>query len=196
MLFKRKKRLSAVMRLRCALWPARSFGRSFRYRVLRLLRIQASPHRVALGCAVGVFAVFTPFLGFQMTIAALLALALRGSVVASAAGSFAGNPLTYPVIWISTFTVGNLFLDNPANAEIGKFSDGAQALGRSIREASADGVASAVQGLWPILKPMALGALPLGGFTALLTYFAVRQLASAQKRVLTVRARRVNAVRG
>ena len=97
MLFKRKKRLSAVMRLRYAAWPARSFRRSFRYRLLRLLRINASAHSIALGCALGVFAVFTPFLGLQMTIAALLALALGGSVLASAAGSFAGNPLTYPI---------------------------------------------------------------------------------------------------
>ncbi len=182
MLFKRRKRLSAVMRLRYALWPARSFNRSLRYRILRLLRIQSSPHRIALGSALGVFAVFTPFLGFQMTLAALLALALRGSVLASAVSSFAGNPLTYPIIWISTFTVGNVFLDSSASAEISKFSDGAEALGRSIREASADGVASAVEGLWPILKPMALGALPLGGLTALLTYIAVRQLAESRKR--------------
>ena len=110
MLFKRKKRLSAVMRLRYAAWPARSFRRSFRYRLLRLLRINASAHSIALGCALGVFAVFTPFLGLQMTIAALLALALRGSVLASAVGSFAGNPLTYPIIWISTFTAGNVLL--------------------------------------------------------------------------------------
>ena len=188
MLFKRKKRLSVLMRLRYTLWPARSFGRSFRYRLLRLLRIQASPHSIALGCALGVFAVFSPFLGFQMMLGALLALALRGSVLASAVGSFAGNPLTYPVIWISTFTVGNVFLDSSASAEISKLSDGAEALGRSIREASPDGVASAVEGLWPILKPMALGSLPLGGLTALLTYIAIRHLADAQKRGRVVAA--------
>ena len=176
------------MRLRYALWPARSFRRSFRYRLLRLLRIQASPHSIALGCALGVFAVFTPFLGFQMMLGAVLALALRGSVLASAVGSFAGNPLTYPVIWVSTFTVGNVLLDSPAIAEISKLSDGAEALGRSIREASPDGVATAVQGLWPILKPMALGSLPLGGLTAILTYFAIRQLADAQKRGRVVAA--------
>jgi len=188
MLFKRKKRLSAVMRLRYALWPARSFARSYRYRILRLLRIQASPHSIALGCAVGVFAVFTPFLGLQMMLGAMLALALRGSVVASAVGSFAGNPLTYPIIWVSTFTVGNVFLDSSASAEISKLSDGAEALSRSIRDASPDGVATAVQGLWPILKPMALGSLPLGGLTALITYIAIRQFADAQKRGRTVTA--------
>ena len=149
--------------------------------MLRLLRIQASPHSIAAGCAVGVFAIFTPFLGFQMMLAALLALAFRGNIFASAVGTFAGNPLTYPLIWVSTFTAGNVLLGSSANAEISSLSSGAQALGRSLREASPDGVASAVQGLWPILKPMAVGSLLLGGITALFIYFIVRHLASLRK---------------
>jgi uncharacterized protein (DUF2062 family) len=181
MLFKRRTELSLLMRLRLALWPARSFGRSFRYMTLRLWRIEASPHSIALGCAAGVFAIFTPFLGFQMLLAALLALILRGSVFASAVGTFAGNPLTYPLIWLSTFTVGSVFLEGSANAEISRFSTGAQALGKSLRDASADGVAIAVEGLWPIIKPMAVGSLPLGGLTAIAVYYFVRHLISTRK---------------
>jgi hypothetical protein len=149
--------------------------------LLRLWRIPASSHSIALGCAAGVFAIFTPFLGFQMMLAAFLAWVLRGNVFASAVGTFAGNPLTYPVIWLSTFAVGNLFLGGSANAEMGKLSDGAHALGRSIRAASPDGVASAVEGLWPILKPMALGSIPLGGLTAFLVYCVVRHLLDARR---------------
>lgn len=181
MLFKRRRQLSPVRRLRNAVWPARSFERSFRYMILRLWRIKATPHSIAVGCAAGVFAIFTPFLGCQMMMAALLAILLRGSVFASAVGTFAGNPLTYPVIWGSTFAVGNLFLGDSANAEISKFSTGAEALGRSISEASPDAVASAVQGLWPVLKPMALGALPLGGLTAVLIYVLVRRLLQSER---------------
>jgi uncharacterized protein len=181
MLFKRRTQLSPLLRLRQAIWPTRSFQRSFRYMTLRLCRIQASPHSVALGCAAGVFAIFTPFLGFQMMLAALLAVVFRGSVFASAVGTFAGNPLTYPVIWISTFTVGNVFLGSSANAEISKLSTGAHALGKSLRDASADGVATAVQGLWPVLKPMAIGSLPLGGLTAFLVYYIVRHFLQARR---------------
>jgi uncharacterized protein len=182
MLFKRQEQLSALKRLRIFLWPTRSFERSSRYMLLRLWRIPASSHSIALGCAAGVFAIFTPFLGFQMLLAAMLAWVLRGSVFASAVGTLVGNPLTYPIIWLSTFTVGNLFLDGSAKAEIGQLSTGAHALGRSLRQASPDGVASAVQGLWPILKPMALGSLPLGGLTATLIYFTVRYSLNAQKK--------------
>jgi uncharacterized protein (DUF2062 family) len=181
MLFKRRTQLSTLRRLRLAVWPARSFRRSGRYMLLRLGRIQASPHSIAIGCAAGVFAIFTPFLGFQMMLAAILAFMFRGSVFASAVGTFAGNPLTYPLIWVSTFTLGNVFLGSSANAEISRLSTGAQALGKSLREASPDGVASAVEGLWPIIKPMAIGSLPIGGLTALAVYFFVRHLLLARK---------------
>jgi uncharacterized protein (DUF2062 family) len=189
MLFKRRRPLSLLERARTALWPTRSFERSFRYTMLRLWRIPGSSHSIAMGCAAGVFAIFTPFLGFQMMLAALLAWALRGNVLASAVGTFAGNPLTYPLIWISTFTVGNFFLGGSASAEMEQLSTGARALGRSIREASPDGVASAVHGLWPILKPMALGSLPLGGLTALTVYYLMRQILDAQRERRLRRAR-------
>lgn len=181
MLFKRREPLTFRQRVRSALWPAHSFGRSFQYAMLRLWRIPGSSHSIALGCALGVFAIFTPFLGFQMMLAALLAFIFRGNVLASAVGTFAGNPLTYPAIWVSTFTLGNFFLGGSAVAEIDRLSHGARALGRSIREASPDGVASAMQGLWPVLKPMALGSIPLGGVTAIIVYFLMRHILNAQK---------------
>ncbi len=116
-----------------------------------------------------------------MMLAALLAWALRGNVLASAVGTFAGNPLTYPLIWISTFTLGNFFLGTSASAGIDQLSLGARAIGHSIREVSPDGVATAVHGLWPVLKPMALGSLPLGGLTALSVYYLMLNVLNAQK---------------
>jgi uncharacterized protein (DUF2062 family) len=175
MILKRRVPQTLAERFRTALWPTVSFRRSFRYMTLRLWRIPGSSHSIALGCAAGVFAIFTPFLGFQMILAALIAWCFGGNVLASAVGTFAGNPLTYPVIWVSTFTLGNFFVGGSANAEIEHFSQGAKALGRSLREASPDGVATAVQGLWPVLKPMALGSLPLGGCAAVLIYIAMRR---------------------
>ena len=91
MLLKRREPPSFFETARVLVWPRRSFSRSYRYLMLRLWRIPGTPHSIALGCAVGVFAIFTPFLGFQMMLAALLAWGLRGSVVASAIGTFAGK---------------------------------------------------------------------------------------------------------
>jgi len=181
MLLKRRQPLSLVVRVRNALWPTRSFERSIRYMFLRLARIRATPHSIALGCAAGVFAIFTPFFGFQMLLAALLAIVLRGNVFASQVGTFAGNPITYPLIWVSTFTLGSIFLGNPANADLSHFQTGAQALGESLTSGSRDSIATAVQGLWPVLKPMALGALLLGGAVSGVIYVLIRRLLELQK---------------
>ena len=47
-------------------------GRRLAYVYRRLMRVRATPHEVALGCAAGIFAAFTPFLGFQMLLAGVL----------------------------------------------------------------------------------------------------------------------------
>ena len=44
---------------------------------------------------------------------------------------------------------------------------------------SPDRVAVALEALWPMFKPMVIGALPLGGFAALATYMGVRQTIAA-----------------
>lgn len=181
MLFKRRVQPTVWEQFRVAIWPRRNWSRSFRYFLLRLWRIPGTPHSIALGCAAGVFAIFTPFLGFQMLLAAALAWGLRGSVVASAIGTFAGNPVTYPLIWIGTFTLGNFFLGGAASAEIDGFPDKAEALGHGIKQMSPQAIGTALHGLWPVLKPMALGSLPLGGLAAFLLYFAVKRFIEDQK---------------
>lgn len=181
MLLRRRREPDWKERLRVAVWPRHSWRRSFRYTALRLRRIPGSPHSIALGCAAGVFAIFTPFLGFQMLLAALLAYILGGSVIASAVGTFAGNPLTYPVIWVSTFTLGNVLVGSSASAQIGEFPDKAGALGKGLKDMSPEHIASALEGLWPILKPMALGSLPLGVIAAACVYYLTRRFIETKK---------------
>src|SRR5687767_1644493 len=119
MLFRRRESESILERMRVSLWPRRSWSRSSRYVVYRLRRLAASPHAVALGFAIGVFAAITPFLGLHMIMASLLAWAIGGSIVAAILGTFAGNPLTYPIFWYMTYEVGNLMLGGvPAKHKI------------------------------------------------------------------------------
>ena len=113
MLFRRREAESWLERVRIHLWPRRSFSRSGRYVVYRLRRLSESPHAVALGFAVGVFSATTPFLGTHMVMAALIAWIVGGSIVAAVLGTFLGNPLTYPLLWYSTYQIGNLMLGLP-----------------------------------------------------------------------------------
>jgi uncharacterized protein (DUF2062 family) len=180
MLFRRRESESWWERLRVHLWPRRSWSRSGRYVVYRLRRLSASPHAIALGFAAGAFAASTPYIGTHLMVAALLAWVIGGSIVAAILGTFVGNPLTYPVIWFVSYEVGNAMLGTkPAETDIN--------LTQGLFQSS-------FEQLWPILKPMSLGSLPVGLATAAACYLLVRPMVDAyqhrRKRELRLRHRR------
>jgi uncharacterized protein (DUF2062 family) len=110
MVFKRRDKLPLPVRLREALAPQRGWRRAIEYLGHRVRRLPDSPHRIALGLAVGVFACFTPFFGAHFLIAAGLAKLLRANIVASLIGTFAGNPLTFPFIAALSLGLGRRVL--------------------------------------------------------------------------------------
>jgi hypothetical protein len=180
MLFRRREAESFLERMRVHIWPRRSWSRSSRYIVYRLRRLSDTPHAVALGFAVGVFTAVTPFIGTHMIMALLLAWVIGGSLVAAALGTFVGNPLTYPLIWYVTYEVGNLMLRGEMDQRRIDLSGG-------IFQTS-------LEQLWPILKPMTLGSIPVGIALAALSYVLVKPMVEAYKhrrrRALELRASR------
>ena len=56
--------------------------------------------------ASGVAASFTPFLGLHFILAGALAMLFRGNVLASAIGTFFGNPWTFILIWLADYEIG------------------------------------------------------------------------------------------
>jgi uncharacterized protein (DUF2062 family) len=167
MLFKRREAESFLERMRVHLWPRRSWTRSSRYVVYRLRRLSDTPHAVALGFAIGVFTAVTPFLGTHMVLAALFAWVIGGSVVTALLGTFIGNPLTSPLFWYSTYEVGSLML----GGDVSK---------RSI-DLSGGIFQKSLEQLWPILKPMTLGSIPVGLALAALSYVLVKPMVEAYK---------------
>ena len=167
MLFKRREAESFLERMRVSLWPRRSWARSSRYVVYRLRRLSDTPHAVALGFAAGVFAAMTPFIGTHLIVAMLLAWVLGGSIMGAVLGTFFGNPLTYPFIWYATYELGSFMLG-------GKTGEHEIDLSGGIFQSSLDQ-------LWPILKPMVLGSIPLGLAFAALSYVLVKPMVVAYK---------------
>jgi uncharacterized protein (DUF2062 family) len=163
MLFRRRKPADFSERIRAIFWPRRSFFRSLQYLVKRTLRLHATPHAIAAGIAAGVFVSFTPFLGFHFILAAIVAYLIGGNVVASAFGTAIGNPLTFPFIWATTFEAGRFLLTGSFSGHFKQMNVGAM-----LRHADfAD--------LWgPLLKPMTIGAIPVGLAFALGFYFLTR----------------------
>lgn len=167
MLFRRRKPLGFWAKLRVAIWPSRSFRRSFQYFIKRVLRLTATPHAIAAGVAAGVFTSWTPFLGFHFILSFIVAYALAGNLVAAALGTGFGNPISFPFIWALSLKTGN-FLVGAEPGGHGKHVD-LEALLRHLD----------MKQLWePVLKPMLVGSIPLGIGTAIVfyivTYWAVR----------------------
>lgn len=174
MLFRRRKPESLRERLRTLVWPRRSFSRSWRYVSKRVLRLTSSPHSVAAGVAAGVFVSCTPFLGFHMIMAAVIAYAIGGNIVASAIGTTFANPLTLPFLWGGSLELGRLLL-------YGSFSGEPVHIGRMLEEMS-------FAELWdPLLKPMAVGSVPIGLVLALFFYVLARVATAAFRRQRRIR---------
>lgn len=116
--------------------------------MLRLARLRTSPHSLSLGFAAGAFASFTPLLGFHFLLAALLAMVVRGNVLASLAGTVVGNPVTFPLIWLATYKLGSV-ITGP---------------GQEIAPPPVSSMAWSDYGLGfqATLWPMLVGAVPLG----------------------------------
>ena len=105
-MFRRRKPLSALKQLRAVIWPERGFRRLFSYLFQRIIRLPGTPASIASGFASGVAASFTPFLGLHFILAGALAMLFRGNVLASAIGTFFGNPWTFILIWLADYEVG------------------------------------------------------------------------------------------
>lgn len=135
------------------------------------------PLRSALAPA---FAAVTPYIGTHMAMAALLAWAIGGSIVASLLGTFLGNPLTYPFFWFASYKVGSIIL-------------GTQGAKKNI-DLTHGIFQSSYEQLWPVLKPMSLGCIPVGLAIASACYVLVRPMVEAyqhrRRRELGLRHRR------
>ena len=165
MLFRRRKPMEWLERLKTSLIPRRSYGRSLRYFSKRVLRLNATPHAIAAGVAAGVFASFTPLLGLHFFIAFALAYILAGNMIAAAIGTFFGNPITFPIIFSLTHRIGRMMQgERPINENV-----------EAIPQIHGILEALDFRIVWePLIKPMLLGSVPIGLPVALGFYIATR----------------------
>ena len=147
----------------------------------RVSRLSGSPHTIAIGFAAGVFASFTPFMGFHFMIGFLAAYLLGGSLLASAFGTFAGNPITFPFIWIITFKFGSYLLGLDGVTEDLKIELPGMAWWMLVNDPQTLWKEFWSQ-LWPVIRPMTIGGLPLGIMIGAAVYFPVRYVVSAYQR--------------
>lgn len=114
MVFKRRKKRALIEQMRDAVYPRKGWRRAIEYIGHRIKRLPDTPHKISLGFACGVFVSFSPFFGLHFIYAALVAMLVRGNILASLLGTFFGNPLTFPFIAAISYRTGQLMLGHGA----------------------------------------------------------------------------------
>ena len=183
MLFRRREAEPWRVRLRVALWPRRNWSRSLAYGRLRLSRLPASPHAIGLGLAIGVFAAFQPILGFQMLFAGAVAWLLGASVGAALVGTFAGGPLTWPVMWLASYHLGAAMVGGGHQVTLDEIWTALVGLGAMASPDGAETSAATSHALvWRVLYPLAVGAVPVGLLAASPFYVMVTRAVQHSRR--------------
>ncbi len=131
-----------------------------------LLRLEDTPHRVALAFAIGVFIAFFPIIGIHTGMALAIAFLFRLNRVAILAGSFVNNPWTLAPLFMGGTVLGCVLLGVSTSGLRG-VDRGLQ--GRAFYEAL-------LENLRPFLLPFLLGNLALGVVGGVVSYFLLRSI--------------------
>jgi uncharacterized protein len=144
-------------------------------KIVAIISQRDTPHRIALGMALGIFIGILPIMGIQMTVVALIALPLRGNLKAAIAGVWISNPVTFLPMYWGYYKFGLLFFPSRAvNREQFKEIIAAAAdwswsnVGESLKHILDLGA--------DILVPMWTGATILAVIFGIPTYFVTRSL--------------------
>jgi len=138
----------------------------------RVIRTNASSRQIAGGVAVGVLIAFTPTMGLQVVLAALLTTLLRCSRLPAIAAVYVTNPFTFIPVYVFCYVVGagllrpfgftldveriNALLIGPEGAGV------LETIYDRLLEVSALG--------WEFLAPLWLGCLVVGAGAAVVAY--------------------------
>ena len=141
----------------------------------KVLRLDDTPHRIALGVAIGFFVTWTPTIGIQMILVVALAALLRANKLVGVPFVWISNPFTIGVVYGPNYLVGKALL-----GEQYTWAAFTRAL-QSAREAQASLLDPAswldymwqwIQAFLPLFFPLWLGSIIIGLLLGFLTYMA------------------------
>lgn len=90
----------------------------------KFLRLNGTPHSIAVGLSWGTAVSFLPILGVHIALACFLSWRMRGNLIAAVLGTLAGNPWTTPLMFWFDYKFGYWLLEISGHAlQAGSASD-------------------------------------------------------------------------
>ncbi|MEZ6193967.1 MAG: DUF2062 domain-containing protein [Phycisphaerales bacterium] len=136
-----------------------------------IVAIRETPRQVALGVALGSFIAFTPFIGLQMLLAALVATVAGASKKAAMLAVWISNPVTMGPIFAFTYHLGLLFI-TPTSASASTI---APAPAGEVTPGSAMTLGVVFEAGRGLLAPLLIGGAVVGLLAAVLGYVLTRR---------------------
>jgi uncharacterized protein len=164
LVFRRRRPVGRLRRLRGLLWPEIGWRRAAHYLIARIKRLPGTPHGIAAGFASGAAASCTPLMGFHFLLSFAIAFLVRGNYLAAALGTAVGNPWTFPFIFAWIYHLGRAILGDSSAATM------------RTSEIAEGGL---LEQLGEMIVPMMVGAVPTGIVVWILVYLPVRRLVAA-----------------
>ena len=157
-------------------------GPAVRFVKFRVLHVDDSPHRIAMGVALGLFTAYLPPLWFHIILVLSVASTLRANKFVALTFIWASNPFTFIPIYYPNYLLGRSILiwlrpeQRLAASEIAamfeNFSFGKIVTGISTPEFWSQFTSLILQ----VGLEMLIGGIIIGGIIAVASYFATRTL--------------------
>lgn len=196
MVFKRRKPRTYVEIVSESFYPRGGWTRAVRYVAHRLQRLPDPAHKISRGIAVGVLVSFTPLFGMHFILATLLAVAIRGNILAALLGTFIGNPLTFPLIAAVSMELGSWMLGHgnvPLPLVLSAFSDASIDLWRNFIALFTNEPVhwSGLDVFWDrVFLPYLVGGLVPGFAAAIASYVLANPVIAAYQRARVARLKK------
>ena len=151
----------------------RKFQKLLRWLVL----LRGSPEAISRGVAIGVFVAFTPTIGVQVGLAALLATLLNANRPAAVIPVWITNPVTIPPVFGFTYVVGCWFCAGPSGDHVAEVLHSlVHKLQRHELWDMADQLRAVLSLSRGVLLPLCVGGILVGFVAAAAAYFATLRL--------------------
>lgn len=138
-----------------------------RFFVYRVLSLDDTPHRIALGVAIGIFITWTPTIGVQMALIVAISALFRANKFVGVPFAWISTPFTAVPIYYPSYRLGCWLLRKEADP-VSTISDAAQLTGGWL-----DRTWEWAQAIMSIFWELWLGSLIVALVLGFITYFVI-----------------------